>query len=268
MATIPDNPLAGPPPPEIPLPSAPLIRVIAQVRFPLVTSVLKQEFIAPFQEAVRIDYAVLRAEQSRTVIFGSDGAAQQSTGVVWRFEDVDRGWRLSLAPDFLALETTRYVSRDNFLARFERVLVALRDHIDPPVIDRLGLRYIDRVVGDDVPGVLPDLMRPEIAGILRTPLAGYARHAIVENVFSLPEGTGNLMARWGLVPKSATVDPSAIEPTDQPSWLLDLDAFLTETRPFEIDAIVAETRGFAERIYSFFRWVVTKKFIERYGGRP
>jgi hypothetical protein len=48
-----DTPLTGPPPAEVPLTDPPLVRVIAQVRFPLIASVEKREFIAPFQEAFR-----------------------------------------------------------------------------------------------------------------------------------------------------------------------------------------------------------------------
>ena len=48
-----DTPLEGPPPPEVPLADSPLVRVIAQVRFPLIASVEKRDFIAPFQEAIR-----------------------------------------------------------------------------------------------------------------------------------------------------------------------------------------------------------------------
>lgn len=53
-----NNPLIDPPPPEVPLKSAPLIRVIAQVRFPPILSIEKQEFVASFQEAIRDKYPI------------------------------------------------------------------------------------------------------------------------------------------------------------------------------------------------------------------
>ena len=43
------NPLVGSPPAEVPLTDPPLVRVIAQVRFPTILSVENAEFIAPFQ---------------------------------------------------------------------------------------------------------------------------------------------------------------------------------------------------------------------------
>lgn len=76
------------------------------------------------------------------------------------------------------------------------------------------------------------------------------------------------MTRWGLVPARGTVDPAAVDAIDEPSWLLDIDAFQAETRELDVDATVQLARGFAERIYSVFRWVVTDTFLRRYGGQP
>lgn len=262
-----ETPLMGPPPAEVPLTDPPLVRVIAQGRFPLIASVEQREFIAPFQEAIRKHYPALRPEQSRGVALGSHGVMDTRSNTIWRFHDTSEAWRVTLAPDFLALETTKYASRDDFAEKLAVVLEALKEHVDPQVVDRLGVRYIDRVVGENLAS-LPQLVRAEVAGILGTPLAAHARHAISENVFVLPEGVGHVTARWGLVPPRGTVDPGAVDAIDETSWLLDLDAFQSETRAFEVDTIVEQTRGFAERIYSIFRWAVTDEFLRRYGGEP
>lgn len=261
------TPLTGPPPVEVPLSNAPLVRVIAQVMFPLVASVEKQGFIAPFQEAIRAEYPVLRPEQSRNVILGEQGVIDARAQAVWRFHDVSGAWRVTLAPDLLALETGQYTSRDDFLDRLKRVFEALVAHVNPKVIDRLGVRYIDRVVGDHLKD-LPQLVRPEVCGILSTLMASHARHSISEAVFVLPNNAGQVMTRWGLVPARGTVDPAAVDPIDEPSWLLDVDAFEAETREFDVEASLRRARGFAERIYSVFRWAVTDEFLRRYGGQP
>lgn len=260
-----ETPLVGPPPAEVPLKNAPLVRVLAQVRFPLVTSLSNADFIASFQEAIRHDYPILRPEQSRGVVIGPDGAMSTRSTSIWRFQDTEKVWRVSLAPDFLALETTQYGSRNDFLKRFEQVLIALRDLIDPKVIDRLGVRYIDRIVGDNLQD-LSTLVRPEVAGIMASPLAEYAFQAISEHMFALPEQPGKLLARWGRIPAGGTVDPAAIDAIDAPSWLLDVDAFIEESNPFDVDAVLRQARDFAERIYAFFRWAVTEEFLKRYGG--
>ena len=205
-----DTPLTGPPPPEVPLSDPPLERVIAQVRFPLIASLEKREFIASFQEAIRTSYPVLRPEEGRSVVLGSQGMVDTRSNTLWRFNEAKGAWRVTLAPDFLALETTEYTSRDDFMKRLTLVLEALKEHVDPQVLDRLGVRYIDRVSGENM-SALPRLVRPEVAGILGSPLSERARHAVSENVFILPGNAGQITARWGLLAPQSTTDPGALD---------------------------------------------------------
>ena len=77
-----------------------------------------------------------------------------------------------------------------------------------------------------------------------------------------------MLARWGRLPPGATVDPAAIEPVEEKSWILDLDMFSAASMPFTVDPVVDEVRRYAERIYAIFRWAVTDDFLVRYGGKP
>lgn len=261
------NPLSGPPPEEVPLDDPPLIRVIAQLRFPPIASIETQRFIGPFQEAIRSNYPTLRPERSDRITLSPGGITPQESNVLWRFHDTTDAWRATLAPNFLALETSNYQSRDDFLSRLRETLSALKQHINPGRIDRLGIRYIDRIElrgADNITG----LIRPEVAGILGTPLVEHARHALSESVFDLPDQEARVTARWGLVPSKGTVDPAALDAIDAPSWLLDLDAFSTEIGQLEVDSVLNRARALAERIYSIFRWAVTDAFLRRYGGQP
>ena len=86
-----DTPLTGPPPPEVPLTDPPLVRVIAQVRFPLIASLEKRKFIASFQEAIREFYPVLRPEEGRSVVLGSQGVVDTRSNTLWRFNEAERG---------------------------------------------------------------------------------------------------------------------------------------------------------------------------------
>lgn len=174
-------------------------------------------------------------------------------------------WRVTLASDFVTLETWKYSSRDEFLGRLDRVLRALHEHVNPRVVDRVGIRYIDRIKGADSLAALPRLVQPAIAGILGTPLANETKQTIAESVFASSD-QWQLTARWGLLPAQVTTDPSTIDPIPDPSWILDLDAFELHTRPFEPSALVQRARFLAERIYGFFRWAVEDEFLRYYGG--
>lgn len=257
------DPLVDPPPAEVPLKDAPLVRVIAQVRFPEIPAVEQRDFVAPFHEALRGTYSVLRQEQTQGLLLTPAGISQAKPQLAWRFGDVDGHWRVSLTPEFLALETTKYTSRSDFFGRLRTVLEALEEHVEPTLVDRLGVRYIDRITGSAVDEI-ERLVRAEVRGITGTPAATHALHALSESMFELPDA--RVLARWGRLPPGATVDPSAIEPAQEKSWILDLDMFSAAPMPFAVDRVVTEAQRFAERIYAIFRWAVTDEFLRRYGG--
>jgi uncharacterized protein (TIGR04255 family) len=258
------DPFLAPAPEQVALPQAPLVRVIAQIRFPKSLAVEDRATAAAFQKLVQDEYPVLRQEQIQSVIVGPEGGPQP-VETTWRFKDVENHWRLSLAPEFLALETTHYTSRADFLDRLGRGLAALEQIIDPKVVDRLGVRYLDRVTG---PGFkqLPTLIAPELLGILTSPLQNYVRHSITESLLAVDDGV--IRIRSAVLPPNATHDPTALEPVNEPSWILDLDMFHERAQPFEAEAVRARAARFAERLYTLFRSVVTEEFLRHYGGTP
>lgn len=261
------DPLVGPPPEEVPLSDAPLVRVIAQAQFPIILSVEQRDFIAPFQESIRKTYPVGKQEQTLGLAVVPHGVAPAQKQVAWRFSNVECTWRVSLAPEFLALETTSYTSRNDFLERLQAIVEALDEHVSPSVVQRLGLRYIDRVTGEAL-SEIGQLVRPQVLGMLAAPMSAHARHSLSETVFAIPDTKEQVMVRSGRLPAKGTVDPNAIEAVDEPSWLLDLDMFSTEQRPFAPEPLISEVRRYAERLYTVFRWAVTNDFLRRYGGNP
>lgn len=260
---IDSDPLIAPPPAEVPLRDAPLVRVLAQVRFPLIVAVERSDFIVPFQEAIRSEYPVLRPEQIQGVLLGVSSTVPPQVQTIWRFADIPGHWRVSLTSSFLALETTAYRDRGDFLERLQRVVQALDKHVEPRLVDRLGIRYINRVAGGMVDDMVR-LVRPEVRGILGTQCTTHLQHTLTESVFAL-EGA-RVSARWGWLPPLATVDPGAIEPIDEPSWILDFDMVSTDSAPLDVDRITGDAKRFSERIYALFRWAVTEEFLRRYGG--
>lgn len=262
--SIVDDPFNSPLPSEVPLANAPLVRVIAQLRFPEILSVEQSDFVAPFQEAIRSAYPILRQERTPGIMLGPAGVMPAKPQMAWRFSDITGDWRVSLTPEFLALETTKYASRADFFRRLQVVAQALDESIGPAQLDRLGVRYIDRITGDAVKDIAT-LVRPEVRGIMGTIAASQALHAISESLFTLPDA--RVLARWGYLPPQMTVDLAAIEPASEESWILDLDMFSVAPKPFVVDEVVADAQRYAERVYTIFRWAVTDEFLARYGGK-
>jgi uncharacterized protein (TIGR04255 family) len=261
------DPLFGADPKEIPLPAAPLVTVLAQVRFPEIVSIQQKPFIAAFQEMVRGDYPILRDEVMKTVAFNEHvGTVASSDEVIWRFVDATASWRLTLTSTFLTLETRKYVSRADFVERLDKVLRALEKAVRPTHVTRIGMRYVDRVPlkeGASFQGML----RNEMMGLSGTALGSSIVHSISEIVCRVKEG--QMLARWGMLPPRGSHDPEAMPPVKDASWFLDLDTFVDHQSspvPFDASAIRANVLDLATRSYAFFRWAVTEKFLQAFGG--
>lgn len=258
------NPLTAQPPEEVALKDAPLIRVIAQVRFPPILSIEKKDFVGSFQEAIREKYPILQPEQTQTFVLGPQGVVQPTFQVTWRFIDTAGSWRVSLAPNFMALETTAYSSRRDFLERLEHLLIAFEPSFNPQIIERFGLRYVNRLIGEDLQDI-SSLVKPEIAGLMGAEFIEDLHQTVNESLFVIPNGGEEIIARWGLMPGDVTFAPD-IEPVAESSWILDIDMSLSKNREFCIEELISEGRCFAERIYTFFRWAVKDDFLRRFGG--
>ena len=260
-------------PAEVPLPAAPIVRVIAQIRFPPILSIRKEDSVADFQEALRADYPHLQRNEVRNIDIRPGQDPSMSEAIIWRLADQPEPatWRVSLGVDFIALETWRYSSRGDFLDRLRTVLATVENCFRPAEAQRVGLRYIDRLEGEATARI-GDLVRNNVLGILQPgagPLDALRKatvHSMTQVQFQAVEGM--IQGRWGNMPPNATHDPDALPPTGKPSWVLDLDMFSPNASPFGSEELIAMTGAFAERIYSVFRLMVTDEFLKFYGGTP
>ena len=220
--------------PSVPLSRSPLAFVVAQIRFPLVTSISDESFIGPFQEQLRSTYGDLRREDETQVLVGPDGVHNVRGGVVWRFSDGPDGWEVALTPEFVALATGNYTNRDRI--QEESNLVRLSE-----------------------------LLRLEVVGPYNVPSpeAVKLNNVLTDCDYAFSDDS-LLRARWGFLGARTTFDP-ALAPVDTPSWVLDLDASHGE-RDFDISTILDQVQLFSDRIYRYFRWVVTDEFLTTYGA--
>ena len=257
-------PFSGPPPEEVPLPRTPLVRVLGQITFPLIAKLAQQDGIADFQERIRDRYPLLTPEAVHHIEMMQGAEPRVRTEPIWRFAAADQAWRVSLSTSFVALETTAYTSRGDFVERLTEIARAIEATIDPKLVLRIGVRYINRIDGPALDR-LPELIKSEVLGVLQTPFKDAAQHLITESILRTEEG--QLLARWGSLPAGATIDPQALDAIPSPSWILDLDLYAIEQKPFSADAIGARAKAFAQRQYAVFRFVITPEFLTFYGGR-
>lgn len=266
------QPLSGPPPDEVPLTGAPLVRVVAQVRFAPILAIRNPDKVAGFQEAIRMTYPNLAPEHMQHIALQIDGTPSFQDAVIWRFNSSLKSlqWRVSLGTDFVALETAAYQSRKDFLDRLKVVLDNVESNFRPSEAQRFGLRYVNRIVGEGFERA-DDLVSPSVLGISRqdpdaqSSLSRAIKFLMTEAHLEADEGV--IQARWGHLPPNQTYDPDALEPLNKSSWTIDLDMFTRGPQTFVSDELLALATVFAERNYAVFREMVTPEFLNFYGGK-
>ena len=210
-STLP-RPLGGKPPAEHHLSKAPLERVIAQVRFPVILKIEDQSAVSRFQDAIRHVYPVLQETQSQTVqiqIGPSTPIALPSVSRLWQFNNASGTWKVTLARDALTIETTSYESRGDLLARWGVAVSALKEAFHPDIVQRIGMRYIDRITGENFKN-FESLISPKLLGSATAELKTHLRYAISEAALVVEEG--DLLLRWGVMSPHMSPDPSSISP--------------------------------------------------------
>ncbi len=259
----PETPFS-PVPRRIPLDPDLLVSVAAQVRFAPVLSVRDQEFVAPFQEAIRQSYPLAERQIQQQVMPGASGMLQLAESVLWAFSDPDENWQVVLSETFVTLRCSDYSNREDFLSRLREVLDAVGAHVQPVLTSRVGVQYTDRLSGEDLLGRLPEMVRSQLLGLASTGLVeGEVVNELTQAEFSIDNV--RLRGRWGHLPANSTLD-MAVEAVDAPSWILDLDAFTEASQPFDPGNCAAEAERCAGIVYGFFRWAVSDEFLTSHGA--
>lgn len=249
--------------------ASPLRRVIGAVVF---TPILKINDpsgtgIAPFQDAMRTRYPELQLEHEHTVSFEANEAGQveQPTLIsspVWRLLDIERNWRLSVTAGSLAIETQRgYIGRDDLIARFLEAFEALVAAYSPVSTRRVGFRFFNMLTKANLAQV-EHFVQPELIGFGNRAFGEVFASSLSQTVFAMPEG--NLVVKSGFL-QPGMVSDFMIEPAEERSWFLDIDASKAFPTPDEQDRTIEDISiGLTDRICTFFRWAMTEDFVQEY----
>jgi uncharacterized protein (TIGR04255 family) len=263
-----ENPFGDGPIAEVPLAAAPLARVLAQVRFPRLTALATgPETANAFAAAMSHDYPILTEQHEVSITITPEGVTQApGTARVWQLRTADEQWQVTFGDTFLALDTAAYGTRTDFAARLVQAWKQFADVVGPPFVERVGVRYINRVDSETILADLPTLIRPEALGEVSAALESGVQlvHSVHEALYHL-DGLNGLQARWGFLPPGTSLDPT-LQPVPGRSWVLDLDAFRLGRHDVTPEEMGKHVHELAERAYRYFRWVVTPQFLTRFRG--
>ena len=259
-----ENPFNGQVPDTVPLPNTPLTGVLVQVMFPEILSIENADFVAPFQEKIRARYPIVQQEQNLVLQISPEGSKQSKTPN-WRFFDVERKWRISLTRNFIAMETRAYDSRSDFTSRISEIALALAETINPNILTRIGVRYVDRIHGDTLSNI-DQFVRSELLGLYTPKNWDNINHTMSEIVGETDVGI--ITSRCGYMPQHQTHEPDLMPAIGVPSWFLDIDVYqeFDHSEEFNSEFIEDITMKLATRAYGFFRWATNSEFLKTYGG--
>lgn len=248
---------------DVRLTRSPLESVFAQITFPVQLDYENADVVAALQRNLQDDYPILRESQSVDVVVNSNEVSS-TPRKFWRFHAADHQRHISLGTTFLALDVANYKSRIEFVSDFEKLLRQLVEVGAPARIDRLGVRYVNRLSGADItPEALARSIRSSALGALELADVDGSKWEFVagQAVAVLTSDDANLQARWGRCPADQGFAPG-IRSVIEDSWLIDIDCFVADSRPFSVEESIGEIERYCKAAYSFFRWVVTDEFIK------
>jgi len=245
---------------------APLVNVLAQIRYPKVPLFSTEEGAGAVHERLGERYPIVRQGPAIALAITPSGVVQQvSQSPLWRLQDRNGAWTVTLSDEFISVETRAYISREDFCSRLDEAVGAISDIGEPVIYDRVGVRYINQLTAEAADRIR-ELVRPEVHGALSVPLPEHAELTLTltEALFR-SVNHHQLRARWGSLPENVAVDP-AVPPVATRSWILDLDSFTEASGDFSPIVLGELARNLADQAYRFFRWAVTPAFDELFGG--
>jgi len=247
---------------ETPLPSAPLVKALCQVRFPRMPE--PRDAANAALRSLRLIYPVIREKKETVVALSPEGpVAMPGESTLWTASDISNSWQVTLSDQFFALETSKYISRSDFVDRLRAVIDIVVENFEVPIFDRIGVRYINRIVDSSSLAELTELVKPVALGALVLP-QGPAKvvHSISDSVFVDDEAS--IHARWGWLPANAGIDPT-IDPPDTEHWLLDIDVSSRTEGKFDPDVMSKSAEIFASKAHRLFSWLITERYVAKYG---
>jgi uncharacterized protein (TIGR04255 family) len=244
------QPLSLPAPKPVRFGKSPLALVAFQIRFEHLGAAPEEQFRS-LRDALAEDYPLVQQMQGLSLQLGPPGPAPPVIQSGWRFASLAQDWTVAVLPDSASIETTSYNDWEDFDRRLRHVLSALHAVLAPRVEVRLGLRYVNQFMLDDVtePAGWAKYLRPELVALTATDLFAPSTFN-AQQVLQLDAGNAVLTVRHGV--------PGGLgEWALNPFYLLDIDCFREGQRGLDTEDLLAEADRFNTMITSLFQWCLT-----------
>lgn len=242
---------------HIALSRSPLSEVVCQLRFPFDLAIAEKKPIE-LQKVLRPQFPILKLihEFEATIPPNRDSISTASRPTSYSFED-NLGYRAVLAPDFFALQATRYEGWEKFYSRFEFVCKSILDIYELTLATRLGLRYVNILTPkntntNEIKDIV-SLIKDEIAISLDESKVGPLQQGFVR--INLEDDADTFTLTSGIV-----LDQSSKERV----FVLDFDHYTESNLELELGHTLDKVQYYHQSIYNAFRWCIKPDLFNRF----
>jgi len=242
------------------LEKAPLIRVLCQIRWAGLTKFDLNQVADNMSDSIAGEYPFHNSRDQFEVAITPNGAVQRPVGRLHRFESADRVWAVTLAEQFIALETSDYKTHTEFIERLTLPIHALLDASNIPSFSWIGYRYTNRLDDNNDISNLNKLFVPEILGGLATPVSAQVSTG---NVKRMACETSYFIDECELVVRSVLLEPEYLFDPEFPainkrSFVIDIDSHTERMRGISRNEIPAIAEKLSNLGSAHFYGLLTK----------
>ncbi len=246
----------------------PLIEVIAQIRFPTILKITRQEPV-DFQDSVRFEYPIFEASRNLQIPVELSNLLTQfnsniASDLTYQFKSEDLSWQLSVDKNSITLVTNKYERYEKFIERFKYAVEIFERIYNPSFYSRMGLRYRDLIIRSKLNIINKtwiELIPKHIAYELYIPELEDSITNFVKNL-QLQTEFGQVNFNHGLV-QVRDIEKGI----DEAAYLLDADFFTEEKieRGENVWNIFAKSNRTARNL---FRWSITEELYRAMRPQP
>lgn len=251
------------------MPNAPLELVLVQIRWPEHGRFTRDFRALALDLGDRLDNFPLFNEITETGMqITPEGVTPISGETAYQWRSVDDVWCVHLTKRFVSIFCSRHENYkfSELQEHLSKVTELLGEVLQVRTIERIGIRYVNRITDTDLLATLSEVFDPAILGFTQLDTtSGTAELISSFNQAVYRAGDASLHVRTGKLAPGDTVDP-AVVPVDKDSWVLDLDASSEQRAPYEIKHVAEKTGQLADAAYDFFKSILLEGAEQRLDG--
>lgn len=240
----------------------PLELVVCQIRHEPIAGGVSPSHVLGVQSLLGFGFDKLSSAPPAGVTFAAAPSGEFQPHVTqspsWQLTTSDGSWIATFNADSFALECTSYTTWTDFADRLQGVIDAVAGTYAPQVVQRVGVRTIDRIWrrGSTIPR--------EWVGLLDPGVLGFAGNDVLKDSVQVTQTYQELA--FGETRANVRGSIASDQTPSKYSFLLDIDCFDERARIFDKSSILELVKGLHFLGLKMFQSVLTDRLYEELRG--